>query len=78
MSDQHQPASAEAQTCKIRDCAEPVSSRIVILLSPDGTERRPANPSHRRYCERHTDNLLANLRHTYMGGAPALRVDVIA
>jgi hypothetical protein len=63
-----------AETCRRSRCEEPVSARRVVLVGPDGTDRKRCGP----YCAEHTDMLLGNLKHTYTGGGRALRIDVAA
>lgn len=64
MSDQPAP-----QLCK-RGCGRPVSDRRVILVGPDGTDRKTCGP----YCPDCTDALLRNLLPTYTGGGAAYRI----
>lgn len=49
----------------------PASTRRVVLVGPDGTDRKTCGP----YCDPCTDALLKILTPTYTGGGPAYRID---
>lgn len=66
-----QGRSAPRGTCRRSRCGEPVSRRRVVLVGPDGTDRKRCGP----YCDPCTDALLRNLTPTYTGGGDAYRID---
>lgn len=59
------------ETCRRSRCANPTSTRRVVLVGPDGTDRKRCGP----YCNSCTDALLKNLTPTYTGGGAAYRID---
>jgi hypothetical protein len=50
----------------------PVGTRRVILVRPDGSDGKTCGP----YCDRCTDLLLLNLRPVYTGGGPTYRIEM--
>lgn len=59
------------ETCRRTRCTEPRSARQVVLVGPDGTDRKRCGP----YCDEHTDMLMGNLTPTYTGtGDPTYRI----
>ncbi|MEV4670988.1 hypothetical protein AB0K34_04975 [Actinomadura sp. NPDC049382] len=60
----------EPQLCKRGD-GQPVSVRRIVLIGPDGTDRKRCGP----YCDPCTDALLRNLTPTFTGGGATYRID---
>ncbi|MFB4320680.1 hypothetical protein [Actinomadura sp. 21ATH] len=57
--------------CSRSGCREPQSARQVVLVGPDGTDRKRCGP----YCPEHTDLLLTKLTPTYTGGGATYRIE---
>ncbi|NEA21594.1 hypothetical protein [Actinomadura bangladeshensis] len=60
--------------CQRSGCDRPHGARQVVLVGPDGTDRRRCGP----YCGPCTDTLMSNLTPTYTGtDDPTYRVETI-
>ncbi|WP_141576154.1 hypothetical protein [Actinomadura sp. WMMA1423] len=64
----------DSADCRRSGCGQPHGPRQVVLVGPDGTDRKRCGP----YCEEHTHTLMSNLTPTYTGtGDPTYRVETI-